>query len=103
MGHDAEHVRDVGLGTASDQAIFAVAARDRRIVITADLDFADIIAASGSATVSAILLRLRDTSPAHGLARLTAVLAACTEPLAEGAIVIVAESRLRIRRLPIAP
>lgn len=60
---DAVHVRDVGLGRASDEEIFRFAATERRIIVTADLDFADIVAASRTAIVSVILLRLRSAMP----------------------------------------
>jgi predicted nuclease of predicted toxin-antitoxin system len=97
------HVGDVGLGAASDQSVFRHAARDQRIVVTADLDFGDILAGSGTATVSVLLLRLRDTSPANSLRRITSILADAGDALAAGAVVIVAENRIRIRSLPIAP
>ena len=102
-GHDAVHVRDIGLSAASDPVVFRHAARDHRIVVTADLDFGDIVAASGTAIVSVLLLRLRDTSPAHSLQRLTAILPDAGDALAAGAVVIVAENRFRIRTLPISP
>lgn len=100
---DAVHVRDVGLARASDREIFRFAAEERRIIVTADLDFADIVAASRTAIVSVILLRLRNAFPSRGLARLEAVLSLAAEPLSAGAIVIVSEDRIRIRSLPIAP
>jgi Uncharacterized protein conserved in bacteria len=100
---DAVHVRDVGLARASDADIFRFAAGERRIIVTVDLDFADIVAASRSAIVSVILLRLRNGFPSRGLARLEAVLSLAAEPLSAGAIVIVSEDRIRIRSLPIAP
>lgn len=100
---DAVHVRDVGLGRASDEEIFRFAATERRIIVTADLDFADIVAASRTVIVSVILLRLRNAVPSRGLARLQAVLSLAAEPLSAGAIVIVYEDRIRIRPLPIAP
>ena len=102
-GHDAVHVRDVGLGASSDEVVFAHAAREHRIVVTADLDFGEVLAASGIATVSVILLRLRDTSPTRSLKRVTAVLPRVEAPLAAGAVVIVLEDRIRIRSLPFAP
>lgn len=102
-GHDAVHVRDVGLGASSDEVVFAYAAREHRIVVTADLDFGEVLAASGIATVSVILLRLRDTSPTRSLKRVTAVLPRVEAPLAAGAVVIVLEDRIRIRSLPFAP
>jgi predicted nuclease of predicted toxin-antitoxin system len=103
LGHDAVHVRDLGLAAASDQAVFEHAARDSRIIVTADLDFGDIMAASGNASVSVILLRLRNPLPASSLQRLALVLTEAGDALAAGAVVVVTEDRIRIRTLPIGP
>ena len=100
---DAVHIRDVGLARASDEDIFRFAAAEQRIIVTADLDLADIVAASRTAIVSVILLRLSNAFPSRGFARLEAVLSLAAEPLSAGAIVIVSEDRIQIRSLPITP
>ncbi|MEK7446253.1 MAG: DUF5615 family PIN-like protein [candidate division NC10 bacterium] len=41
-GHDAAHLREEGLQRAPDDAIFAKAIREDRIVLTLDLDFGDL-------------------------------------------------------------
>jgi predicted nuclease of predicted toxin-antitoxin system len=41
-GHDALHVRDVGLGGASDATIADFARTERYAILTGDFDFADI-------------------------------------------------------------
>ena len=38
-GHDAVHVRELGLQRASDAEILRKAAEDTRVVLTMDLDF----------------------------------------------------------------
>jgi len=38
-GHDAIHVRDIGMAAASDPEIFELAIKDNRILISADTDF----------------------------------------------------------------
>lgn len=103
LGLDAVHVRDVGLAKSSDREIFGFAARERRTIVTADLDFADIVVASSGDIVSVVLLRLRDASAARGFSRLAAILPDAAEALENGSIVIVADDRIRIRSLPIAP
>lgn len=101
QGHDAVHVHEQRLGELDDRAIFAKAGEENRIVLTFDLDFADIVAASGEQTVSVILFRLRSMKAGRVVDRLSSVLAVADEMLEQGAVVIVEDARLRVRRLPI--
>ena len=100
-GHDAVHLRDQGLHRLPNGEIFRKAAEERRIVLTFDLDFGEILALSGDASVSVVLFRLRNTSTPFVLGRLEAVLTDSGESLLKGAIVIVEDGRHRMRRLPL--
>lgn len=100
-GHDAVHLRDEGLHRLPNGEIFRKAAEERRIVLTFDLDFGEILALSGDVSVSVVLFRLRNTSTPFVLGRLRAVLADAGESLQKGAIVIVEDGRHRMRRLPL--
>jgi hypothetical protein len=42
MGHDAADVRDIGMGSVTDDVIAAHARRNRQTLVTRDFDFADI-------------------------------------------------------------
>lgn len=101
QGHDAVHRRELGLQKLGDEAVLAKAVAEKRIVVTFDLDFADISAAAGEARVAVILFRLRSAQTARIVDRLQGVLASASPALERGAVVIVEEARLRIRRLPI--
>jgi predicted nuclease of predicted toxin-antitoxin system len=115
QGHDAVHLRELGLQELGDEAVLARAVADKRVVVTFDVDFADIAASAGQARAAVILLRLRSARTTRILDRLRDVLASTAQALESGAIVIVdaplradlggstrsQARRLRIRRLPI--
>lgn len=100
-GHEAVHLREEGLIRLPDPEIAAKAVRERRIVLTFDLDFGDILAASRGAAPSVIIFRLRNQTPAAVSPRLLRVIADCEADLASGAIIIVEDERYRVRRLPV--
>jgi|SRR5215472_7879651 len=47
-GHDAIHIREIGLAHLPDHEIVARAADERRIVVTLDLDFGEIAGLAGA-------------------------------------------------------
>ncbi len=100
-GHDAVHLRDEGLQRLPNGEIFQKAGREQRIVLTFDLDFGEILAASASQIVSVVLFRLRNTLTDFVIQRLDVVLNQSSADLSQGAIVIVEDSRHRVRKLPI--
>ena len=99
-GHEAVHVSDVGLAQAPDREIFAYAARELQVVVTSDLGFGEILAQSLGG-VSAIIVRLRTAALATVVARLERTLVPIAPALRDGAVVIVEETRPRVRRLPL--
>jgi predicted nuclease of predicted toxin-antitoxin system len=101
QGHDAIHLREQGLHRLPNGEIFAKAGREGRIVLTFDLDFGEILALSDDPSVSVVLFRLHNTRTPHVIARLQAILKVSASPLEKGAIIVVEETRHRIRRLPI--
>jgi predicted nuclease of predicted toxin-antitoxin system len=102
-GHDAIHVRDLGLQAAADDTIMALAAREERIVVSADTDFGTLLALYQSRLPSLILFRKGSPRiPAQQSALLLANLPAVEEELQRGAIVIFHSDRIRVRRLPLA-
>ncbi len=79
QGHDATHLRDEGLQR---------------------LPNGEILALSKGRKAGVILFRLRNTRTPHVIQRLSSVLSDCVEPLERGGIVIVQESRRRVREFP---
>jgi predicted nuclease of predicted toxin-antitoxin system len=100
QGHDATHVFELGLNEAGDRRILEEAANRREILLTVDLDFDEILARS-SGRASVLILRLRSTATAIVSRRLQVALAQAAAALEEGAVVIVGEGSLRVRRLPL--
>jgi predicted nuclease of predicted toxin-antitoxin system len=102
QGHDAAHVRDYGLQQADDPTIFARARDQDRIIVSADTDFATLLAISSEHAPSLILFRgATNRTPTRQAALLLANLPKLEELLQRGAIVVLEESRIRIRLLPI--
>jgi predicted nuclease of predicted toxin-antitoxin system len=101
-GHDAVHVRDIGLRTASDDEIIDYAISTDRIVISHDTDFGTLLAYRELSKPSFILIRSSDPVDVDDQARLVvANLDAMSDDLEAGAIAVFARGRLRIRRLPL--
>ena len=100
QGHDATHLRDEGLQRLPNGEIFKKAVAESRVILTFDLDFGEILALSKGPKAGVILFRLRNTRTPHVIQRLASVLSDCVEPLERGAVVIVQESRHRVREFP---
>jgi predicted nuclease of predicted toxin-antitoxin system len=100
-GHDAVHLREEGLQRLPNGEIFQKAGREQRVVLTFDLDFGEILAASAGQVVSVVLFRLRNTRADFVIQRLDAVLNQSRAELSQGAIVVVEDGRHRVRKLPI--
>lgn len=101
-GHDAIHVREYGMQRAPDDEILTRAAREQRILISADMDFGFLLVSRQDSWPSVVLLR---RLPFHRsdfvVSLLLANLAPLAEALEQGSLVVLEESRIRVRRLPI--
>ena len=101
-GHDAVHVGEVLRLDAPDADILEHAARDARVILAADTDFGELLAAQQVAEPSVVLFhRQAGRRPREQAALLLANLAAVEADLGSGAVVVVEERRVRVRALPI--
>jgi predicted nuclease of predicted toxin-antitoxin system len=100
-GYDAVHVREQNLHRLPDSAILRNAFEEGRILITFDLDFGDLLAFSRSSFPSVIIFRLHNQTPLNVTRRLFDLLSMEGPRIKAGALVIVEDSRYRVRRLPI--
>lgn len=101
-GHDALHVRDVGLAAASDSEIINLAIQQDRILISADTDFGALLAFRESTKPSFILFRQSDKRPASQLSFLLDNLPALKKELLTGCVAVFEDKRIRIRSPPIS-
>ena len=100
-GHDAVHLREQGLQRLADPEILRKAASEGRIILTFDLDFADLMALGIETAPSVVIFRLHDEAPASVNPRLLEILERRKSELEDGALIVVEDSRYRMRRLPI--
>ena len=100
-GHDAVHVRDLGLAAADDATILRRAADEERVIITQDTDFGTLLAGSFDAQPSVIILRMHNGRPEEHTSALLANLDELDDDLVRGAIVVIGDTAIRVRRLPV--
>lgn len=101
LGHEAVHVRTLGLQRTSDREIVQRALADSSVIVAFDLDFGELLALGLMDKPSVILFRLGDQGSESVNRRLAIVLAERFADLESGALVLVEDTRYRVRKLPI--
>lgn len=96
-GHDAQTVFDEGLAGAEDAEIASVCVRERRAIVTLDMDFADIRAYPPPEYAGIVVFRLGDQARDHVLRVGSRFLRALSRTSLDGQLWIVEESRIRLR------
>jgi predicted nuclease of predicted toxin-antitoxin system len=91
------------LQSADDVIVFELAVRERRVVVSADTDFGTLLALRGDRAPSVILFRGgMERRPAKQLSFLLDHIVVIEAAADRGAIVVLEDSRVRVRYLPIA-
>jgi len=96
-GHNARTVYDEALAGAKDEQIGEVCLNEERILVTLDIDFADIRAYPPEQYFGLVVLRLRRPDKAHVLFIINRIIKLIDEEPLQGNLWIVEEDRIRIR------
>jgi predicted nuclease of predicted toxin-antitoxin system len=102
-GVQAVHWASIGKGNAPDSEIMAYAALNNCVVLTHDLDFGAILAATHGKKPSVVQIRAEDVSPDVIETRVIAALKQMEVELEAGALLTVDSARTRLRLLPLLP
>ena len=100
-GHEGVHAHEIGLDRATDREVLAVARRENRVVITADLDFPRLLALSSVEGPGLVLFRGGNYSDAEMCDLLDRVLTEVPPEILETSICVVDRKRIRYTRLPL--
>jgi predicted nuclease of predicted toxin-antitoxin system len=101
-GHDALHVEEIGLAAAEDDEILQAARDDARVLISGDTDFGALLALARVTSPSVILFRARNRPAAQRQAAVILEhLADVADDLDAGAVIVITDDRIRVRRLPL--
>ncbi len=100
-GHEASHLNWEGLERLPDSEILRKARLENAVLLTHDLDFADLLSASGETLPSVIIFRLRSMRPQIVNRYLELILSEHDEALRQGAVLSVTDSKIRARALPL--
>ncbi|MGD9922588.1 MAG: DUF5615 family PIN-like protein [Pseudorhodoplanes sp.] len=99
-GFEAVHWSAIGRGNESDAELMRWAAEHEHVVLTADLDFSAILAATQRQHPSVIQIRADVLTPAAIGERVIAALRQARDELERGAILSIDAERARLRILP---
>ena len=102
-GIEARHWSSVGANNALDSEIMLYAKENGYVVLTHDLDFSAILAATKGDKPSVVQIRAEDLSAEAIGKQVILALRQLTAELEDGALVTIDPNRVRIRVLPLLP
>jgi predicted nuclease of predicted toxin-antitoxin system len=100
-GFETLHWSSVGESTATDAQIMAFAEANGYVVLTHDLDFSAILAATQGNRPSVVQIRANDVSPEAVGGSIIEALRQMSAELSDGALLTVEPQRTRLRILPL--
>jgi predicted nuclease of predicted toxin-antitoxin system len=100
-GFEAAHWSTLGAGNASDSEIMAYARANNCVVLTHDLDFGAILAATQGEKPSVVQIRAEDVSPGAISQPVIIALRQLSFELEQGALLTIDPIRTRLRLLPL--
>lgn len=100
-GVDAIHWSKIGVSSATDKELMAWAKKNGHVVLTHDLDFGAILAATNADAPSVVQLRFQDLAPSHARQLVVKVLHDYGREHEQGALVSLDEEKARVRILPL--
>ena len=95
------HWSEIGRPDATDSELMRWAREQGRVVLTHDLDFGAMLAATQATSPSVAQIRTQDVRPESLASLLILVLRRYENELEEGALLIADRSRSRVRILPL--
>ncbi|HEX9406867.1 MAG TPA: DUF5615 family PIN-like protein [Thermoanaerobaculia bacterium] len=98
LGHDVEHVHHEELGGHPDPDIWRAAQSEERLLITQDIGFGDARMFTPGAHSGFVLVRLKSPGRRALIAKLLAVFRTEQVESCSGCIVVLSDSKLRVRR-----
>lgn len=100
-GFEAVHWSTIGVATAPDVEILTWANEHQFVVVTNDLDFSAILAASAGATPSVVQVRTKDLLSDAVVGIVANALKSHQEDIERGALLSIDEGGTRVRILPL--
>jgi predicted nuclease of predicted toxin-antitoxin system len=101
QGHDAVHLNDENLNKLPDTSILEKAVTEKRIIITTDMDFGQLLAFNKSCQTSVIQFRTSAFTPVNIRQKLELLFVEFSDQLAGDFIITIEDNRIRLRKLPI--
>ncbi|NVN86437.1 MAG: DUF5615 family PIN-like protein [Rhodopseudomonas sp.] len=96
-GHDVLYIAEMAAGL-SDAEVIGLALHERRLLLTEDKDFGDLVVRQGRSVPGVVLIRIDSAKPSLKATRLAAAIAHFGEGLF-GRYLVIEEGRLRARLL----